>query len=114
MLWAILSLLMACLRQGLVEVGHDDEHYKFFQCLSRLTKISAIVLGMAINYEKEVLNMFMIYQLGLKCDELAVAKENYRRVERKYISIYKLEMYFVAFISASIVVLFFIPFGDKQ
>ena len=40
----------------------------------------------------------------MKLDELAVAKENYRRVESKSYAIYKLEMTFVAFVSAVITV----------
>ena len=80
----MLSLASSAIRQSLVElrqVDRYDSHSEWFKLLSRLTKICAIVLGMSINYEKEVLNMFMIFQSYLKLDELAVAKEDYRRVE---------------------------------
>lgn len=78
----------------------------------RLTKISAMMLGMSLNFEKEILNIFMIFQQAYKLDELCVAKEDYRRLEYKSHRIYKLEQLTVAITTVAIVILTLIPFGN--
>lgn len=58
----MLSLIIASSRQIALEF-HPDENDKsvFFRVLDRLTKLSALQLGMSLNFEKEILNMFMIF-----------------------------------------------------
>lgn len=83
LLWAILSLAIAAGRQIFLFVGVSEMTEPYFIVVDRLTKLSAMVLGMSLNFEKEILNMFMIFQLSYKLDEFALAKEDYRRLEHK-------------------------------
>lgn len=70
------------------------------------------MVGMSINFEKEVLNMFMIFQLSYKLDEFCVAREDYRRLERKNLSIYRCERASVGIFVAILIVIHCIPFSD--
>ena len=77
--------------------------------MDRLGKFSTLVLGMSINFEKEVLNMFMIFQQAYKLDEFAVAREDYRRLEHKSYRIYTIELCTVAILAFLVTVLTCIP-----
>lgn len=70
------------------------------------------MLGMAINFEKEVLNMFMIFQLSFKLDEFCVAREDYRRLERKSISIYRMERVSLGIFAGILILIDCIPFSE--
>ena len=83
LLWAILSLILTSGRQIFIYFGETSSTESLFIVIDRLSKLSAMVLGMQLNFEKEILNMFMIFQLSYKLDEFAVAKEDYRRLEHK-------------------------------
>ena len=54
----MLSLIIAASRQIILQYTYDSVYFKV---VDRLTKVSAMLLGMALNFEKEVLNMFMIF-----------------------------------------------------
>ena len=42
-------------------VGVMENTEPYFIVVDRLAKLSAMVLGMSLNFEKEILNMFMIF-----------------------------------------------------
>lgn len=67
----------------MLEFGIFEIDNPYFEVVDRLTKLSAMCLGMSVNYEKQILNMFIIFQSSYKLDELSVAKEDYRRIEKK-------------------------------
>lgn len=116
LLWALLSLMMAAMRTIIHEITEAEEKIlqpkRFLVAIDRLAKVSAMVLGMSINFEKEVLNMFMIFQQAYKQDEFSVAREDYRRLEKKTYKIYQIELIVVACISFIITILTCLPFSN--
>ena len=61
LLWAILSLILVSGRQIFIFFGETERNERYFVVVDRLAKLSAMVLGMSLNFEKEILNMFMIF-----------------------------------------------------
>ena len=93
-------------------VGVTQTSEPYFIVVDRLAKLSAMVLGMSLNFEKEILNMFMIFQLSYKLDEFSVAKEDYRRLEHKSDRINKIELVSVAIFALVMSILTCIPFPE--
>ena len=67
----------------MIEYVNAEMGFEYFEVVDRLTKLTAMLLGMSINFEKEILNMFIIFQQSFKLDELSLAREDYRRLETK-------------------------------
>ena len=62
LLLAIINLLILAFRLVIFQVFEfRDLPRSVIISMDRIAKFSTMVLGMAINYEKEVLNMFMIF-----------------------------------------------------
>ena len=112
LLWAILSLILVSGRQIFIFFGETESNERYFVVVDRMAKLSAMVLGMSLNFEKEILNMFMIFQLSYKLDEFAVAKEDYRRLEHLSTRINKIELISVAVFAAVISIVTLVPFTD--
>jgi len=112
MFWALLSLAITAARQIVSEIVSHELPHNLFVAMDRLSKLSAMVLGMSINFEKEILNMFMIFQQAYKLDEFSVAKEDYRRLEKKSYTIYQIELIIVACLATVITALTFLPFTN--
>lgn len=93
----------------MLEFGIFEYETGYFEVIDRFTKLSAIVLGMAINYEKQILNMFIIFQSAYKMDELSVAKEDYRRIEKKQEAIYNGSLIVIAIFCLLMMVLLLSP-----
>ena len=61
LIWALVSLSLCLVRQTLLEFGVREMQFGFFKVVDRLTKLTAMILGMSVNYEKQILNLFIIF-----------------------------------------------------
>ena len=90
LLWAMFNLILTCTRQFVLGFG-VNVHSPYFDIIDRLSKVSALCLGLSINFEKLLLNTFIVFQHSYHLDELSLAKEDYRKLEKKVYKQYKCE-----------------------
>ena len=61
LLVALFSLIIAGARQIFLVFGVDEGTERYFEAIERLTKLSVLMVGISQNFNKEMLNLFMIF-----------------------------------------------------
>ena len=109
----MVNLSFVCVRAIILEVADSETlPYYIMKSLDRISKVSTLVLAMSINFEKEILNVFMIFQQSYKLDEFAVAKDDYRRLESMNFSLYKLELLLITVLTLVVTIVTCIPWSN--